>query len=508
MDNVYSLVEHFYEENNAAGQIVPQETVEAYLRRNAWHGADDDELKRIWSIISLLINYVDQLNLYSFVSLTVYDYQELIYRYANDRADFMLAEADIIKFFAAADKFYEYLQRTCKTDDYRQGLQAAKDSLYEGGYFFLPDRRDGDEFYSSLEHMEEVPAETMQRLNKMLDELLHRIDDYYKQPSFRRDMDRAVVMYAGPEYDGQESLPEEERRNFWFGFWDFFLFDYHLIGSDAIPLRHYYEHERDKLSTSEQDILRDLLRSRFTVFRIEAVAEDFVSCRNFFTGENFELPVPELALGNYNNCILYGHIHSHGVMLLNYITTLTASRKLQQRMRDVILRQYELFKFQSPQAELKDFFARHAGVVRHTLQILASYAQLNVLKSRHVMQPLPDNPEVADNFKADIDLLRRVAKHVGFSKFEIGLLVKFFTDYMTVAALDKTDDILITALLLKFAQINGVDLSGQSEIYELLGIDSESVWAAMKRIFETLDCGMFDPRYLTEEAFIKSLYYG
>ena len=212
MDNVYSLVEHFYEENNAAGQIVPQETVEAYLRRNAWHGADDDELKRIWSIISLLINYVDQLNLYSFVSLTVYDYQELIYRYANDRADFMLAEADIIKFFAAADKFYEYLQRTCKTDDYRQGLQAAKDSLYEGGYFFLPDRRDGDEFYSSLEHMEEVPAETMQRLNKILDELLHRIDDYYKQPSFRRDMDRAVVMYAGPEYDGQESLPEEERR--------------------------------------------------------------------------------------------------------------------------------------------------------------------------------------------------------------------------------------------------------------------------------------------------------
>ena len=44
-----------------------------------------------------------------------------------------------------------------------------------------------------------------------------------------------------------------------------------------------------------------------------------------------------------------------------------------------------------------------------------------------------------------------------------------------VEAMDKTDDILITALLLKFAQINGVDLSGQSEIYELLGIDSIAV---------------------------------
>jgi len=99
--------------------------------------------------------------------------------------------------------------------------------------------------------MEEVPPETLQRLNKMLDELLHRIDDYYKKPAFRRDMDRAIMMYAGPDYDGQEAPSEEERRGFWFGFWDFFLFDYHLIVSDASPLRYYYEQEREKLSTSE-----------------------------------------------------------------------------------------------------------------------------------------------------------------------------------------------------------------------------------------------------------------
>ena len=146
-------------------------------------------------------------------------------------------------------------------------------------------------------------------------------------------------------------------------------------------------------------------------------------------------------------------------------------------------------------------------MVRHTLQILAGYAQLNVLKSRHVMQSLPDNPETADLFAADIDLLRRVARHVGFSKYEIEMLIKFFIDYVTAGAVEKTDDVLITALLLKFAQINGVDLSGQAEIYDLLGIDSGSVQAGMKKIHDTLDCEIFDPRYLTEEAFIKSLYY-
>jgi len=507
MGNVYSQVEHFYEKNIAAEQIVPQSAVEAYLRRNAWHGADDDALKRLWGVISLLIQYVDQLDLYSLASLTVYDYQEIIYRYANERADFMLAEADINKFFATADKFYEYLLRTRKTEDYRLGLTAAKESLYEDGYFFLPDRRNGDEFYSSLEHLDEVTPETMQRLNQMLDELLHRIDEYYKKPAFHRDMDRAVVMYAGPEYNNDESVPAEERHNFWLGFWDFFLFDYHLIGSDDIPLRAYYEHERGKLSTSEQDILRDLLRSRFTVFCIENVGEDYVGCRNVFTDETFELPVPELALGNFNNCILFGHIHSHGVMLLNYITTLTASPKLQKRMRDVVLRQFHLFKLQQPQAEMKDFFARHAGVVRHTLQVMAGYAQLNVLKSRSVGQPIMENPDVQESFQEDIDMLRRVAKHIGFSAYELKLLEKFFVDYLTASSLEQSDDILITAVLLEFAKLNGVDLSGQAEIFKLLGIDSESVQAYMKNIHDVLACELFDPRYLTEEAFIKSLYF-
>ena len=75
------------------------------------------------------------------------------------------------------------------------------------------------------------------------------------------------------------------------------------------------------------------------------------------------------------------------------------------------------------------------------------------------------------------------------------------------AALEKTDDIMITALILQFAQLNGVQLANQTEIYELLGIDSAQVKMDMQKICAALDCEIFDPRYLTEEAFIKSLYY-
>ncbi|WP_028128369.1 hypothetical protein [Selenomonas sp. AE3005] len=507
MDNVYSLVKHFYEENDYAAQILPRDAVEAYLRRNAWHGAEDEDLKRIWSIISVMISAVNDFELYSFATLTAYDYQEIFYRYAEVRPDFMLAEQDINDFLSTLTDFYAYLIRTRHTEDFQIGLEAAREALYEGGYFFLPDRRDGDEFYRSLEHMEEVSYDTMQKLNNLLDSLLRQISIYYQKPHFKRDMDRAILMYAGPEYDGQSSLNAEERHSFWLGFWDFFLFDYHLIDSDALPLRYYYEYERSNLSTTEQDILRDLLRSRFTVFTIDDVGADFLTCRNFFTDEVFELPVPELAMGNYSTCVMFGHIHSHGVMLLNYITSITASKRLQTRMRDVVLRQYELFKLQNSQAELKDFFARNAGVVRHTLQIMSSYAQLNVIPIRTVSPAIEVPESVSVEFAEDEDMLRRVAKHVGFSKFEITLLVKLFEDYVLVAGLKTGDDILITAILLKFAQLNGIDISGGSEIYELLGIDSASVKDCMEKVHGKLGCVPYDPRYLTEEAFIKSLFF-
>lgn len=92
MNNVYALVEHFYEKNIDAELIVSQETIEKYLRRKAWQGADDDALKEIWAIVSLLILFVEQMNLYSLASLTPYDYQEIFYRYQQVNKDFRLDE--------------------------------------------------------------------------------------------------------------------------------------------------------------------------------------------------------------------------------------------------------------------------------------------------------------------------------------------------------------------------------------------------------------------------------
>ena len=117
-------------------------------------------------------------------------------------------------------------------------------------------------------------------LNQLLDSLLHQVRAYYRDDIFKADIDRATLMYVGPEYE-----EKTDKNLFWQGFWDFFLFDYHLLDTDAIPLRHYYEQKKEGMTSSEQDVLRDLLRSEFTVFSIVSFDEEFVTCQNLFTDE-------------------------------------------------------------------------------------------------------------------------------------------------------------------------------------------------------------------------------
>ena len=513
MNNVYALVEHFYEKNIDAEDIVSQEAVERYLRRQAWQGTNDEDLKTIWAVISILILSVDQMNLYSLGSLTAYDYQEIFYRYAQDNKSFVLEEEPINRFLSIVESFFAYLAEFDEEEDYRPYLVEVRHALYDNGTFFLPPRRSKDEFYSSLEHMLEVSPEALQQLNQLLDSLLHRIESFYREQTFKEDMDRAILMYIGPEYDGG-ALEDEENalhimRSFWIGFWDFFLFDYHLLDSDTVPLRYYYEHKKAELNSSEQDILRDLLRSEFTVFSITSFNEDYVTCQNLFTEEYMDLPVPEIGDASVEDSLLYGHVHKTGVMLLNYITSIPASSKLKQRMKELVMRQYDLFRFQLPEAALKDFFAREAGAVRHTLQILSGFAQLNMLPVRSIAKPIPKNQRLADEYGHEELMLRHFGRQFGYSKFELTLLLKLFEDYLEVLAEPYDKDkiyAIMTAAVLKFSQINGTDLTTLPDMYNFMGAKKEETIDHMKAMKEKLGCVLYDPRYLTEDGFIRALY--
>ena len=511
MNNVYALVEHFYENNIDAEPILAQDFLEKYLRKHAWHGADDRALQRIWAVVRMLITYIEQMHLYSFASLTVYDYQEILYRLAQSETNFDLTEADVKECFDIMEDFYACYHKEYEDGDELVYLQDARASVYEDGKFLMPPRRSQDEFYSSLNHQENVTEEDVDKLNALLDDLLHRVGVYFHGKQFLRDMNRALLLYSGPDY---ASIPAEdnltpEQEMYWLSFWDYFLFDYHMIESDEMPLRYYFQHEKARLTISEQDIIRDLLGAKFTVFYVESIREDFVTCRNLFTDECIDLPDPDWIYPDAEHMIFFGHLHARGVMMLNYVTSLPASDKLRRRMKDIILRQLEFFRCQKPGATLDDFFQRDAVAVRHTLNIMANFAQLNVVPLRKAPKPLPVNLDIRRSFQDEERVLREVSLRIGFSAFSVQLICKLFEDYMSVAdpaPYPEEMPAIITACLLCYGTINGLDFEDIPELYDLFGADHDAIQHHIETLRQRLGRTRFDPRYLTEEGTVSSLY--
>ena len=511
MNNVYALVEHFYEDHVDAEKILSQDFMEKYLRKKAWHGAHDEELRRIWRAVSMLITYVDQVNLYSFASLTVYDYQEILYRLAQDDDEFSLTEECVNKFFDAVEDFYQAYQKEYGDEEDLSYIRDARESVYDNGRFVMPPRRSQDEFYTSLTHQEEVTDDDVDHLNEILEKLLARISRYYREKEFERDLDRALLLYSGPECTTlpPDDAESNERDTFWLSFWDYFLFDYHMLENDEVPLRYFFHSELGHLTVMERDIIQDLLKAKFSVFYVVSIGDTFVTCCDLFTDEYFDLPSVDFIFPDVKHMIFFGHLHARGVMMLNYVTSLPASDRLRRRMKDIILRQFEIFRCQKPDAKLEDFFKRDAVVVRHTLHIMSTFAQLNIVPQRQMPKPLPNNPAIRESFEEEENILREVAYRMGFSIFSGSLMCKLFEDYMSVAdsaSYPEEMPAIVTACILSYGKINDLGFERVPALYSMFGAAKEDVHRHMEILRQRLHCTKYDPRYLTEEGFVTSLY--
>ena len=453
MDNVYGQVAVFYTNHQEADDILSKDIIERYLRKFAWRGSSDQEMCAIWSAIESLLLYIENMKLYSLDSLNVYDYQEILYRRQDTQTGFKLSETQVYGFFQILESFYLYLKKL-DYDDYLPVLKEARESFSKDGTFFLPERQDQDEFYNNLSHLDEISLEEADKLNELLEQLLNKVGEYYRRPSFVLDLTRAVSIYAGPFME----VSKDNEEDFWFSFWDYFFFDYHLIETDLTPLCYYYEHEKERLEPSERYIIKDLLKARFMVFSINGIVDDFLECTDLFTGEQLNLPLPDIHFMDYKKVILYGHLHLSGVMMLNYITSVSASEKLRQRMKEEILRQYELYKIQEPKATIGMFFQRHAAAVRHTINILANFAQLKVVSTTSAVAP-DSNAGVRDGIETVKGMLIGKAKKSGFSVYAIKLLLRLYEDFFVSqsACADFEKKALVAALLLIFSEINGFD---------------------------------------------------
>lgn len=504
MKNVYDEIESFYNESKNFDPIIKQSLLEGYLRKKAWQGYNDDDLKAVWDALGWFINYLIYADIENLDEISKEEYIRMIIWISKNNEKFSLTEDTVCGFFENIKSFYVYLKNKKMIHDI-QIIGKLTETFIDQGEFAIPNVNIEESiFEENFLKTETLSDDVANKLNVLLEDLLNKIGSYYKNEEFSFDFNRAISLYSGPF----NTIPENDGEDFWLGFWDYFLFDYHLVESDSTPLRYFYETQKNMLGSDEHHILDDLLQAKFTVFYIHRIVNQYVvECINLFTDEKIQLPLPDYGMHDYKKIVFYGHIYSQGVVMLNYITSVPVSPKLRKRIKEEIVRQKNLYQIQNSNANIEAFFSRHAVVVRHTIDILVSLAKVNVISADLCLSEFPVIEQYNVPDESVTILLKSLAIRYKFSCHSAQLVLKMWNDFSNLRQDDKMrKEVIAGVILLSFSKINGMHFVSKKSVLSKLKFSEAELIDFDERISDVLQLKNFDPRYLSEEGFILSLY--
>jgi len=516
MANIYEMVDAYYELHPLAEPLVPQEVVERYFRRRAWKGDDFDDMKVDWELITLSIETVLEFDLFSLDTFQPKDLQDIVGRYLGMHGIADPTAQDVQSVLGILKRFLRFLfpQQSAL-------LEETFDEAWRGyfpdgpeGAFRMPEPLERERFDSLFGDFDEedLSEEALEHLDEYINEILEDFQNYYRAPAYRYDIQRALYLFFGPMWMREEPAIDEEAMQQQFRtFWDFFMFDYHLMEDDRTSLEHFFDKKGKEFQGDKRVILLDLLKSRFTIFRIEALEEDAVICQDVFSDDMMELPRPEVVPQDYRKMLFYGHMHEAGVMLLNGIIAVPATAALQRRIQEEIERLYDVYLVQEPHATIQDFFARHAAAVRHIIEQMTSYAKLRAFGEIELPKPQKKkaDPKLLERLKDTEGRLDKRLRKLRFSLFERGLVRRLYRDFRSVrqdVEAPEREDVVLAAATMLFA-INNLKAVGEMDaFFQLFHTTSDAVTDCLTEYFFSIGSWRPDPRYLSEAGFVNLLF--
>lgn len=509
MKNVYDEVRRFYEEDTPWDPIIKRDWIEGFFRQEAWQGATDDDLRDLWVNIRAFALYLEATdNDYSgcLEEMPAQEYGLAIQWMTDNVEGYKKSLKAVRHFFDVLLNFYKYLTAKKLVQDYDELEMAAKEisggkklqlfpaAFHEGVPSLFGDGADSATHSGDMLHS----------VGEAVERLMTKLGSYFQQTEFAEDFHRALFLYTGPV----TAIPGEEQDEFWLGFWDYFLFDYHLLASDVTPLAHFRDDYGAKLTHDERHILHELLSAKFVVFYIsQVVNQEWVECVNLFTDEKFRLPHPHFNYNQLKKLLFFGHVFAKENVMVNYVTSLEVSTNLRRRIKEEVERQKALFVIQKPGATWDDMFNRHALVVRHAIDMLATLAKVNVIPFDQLGRFYPiieDKREPNSNVMEEIGTLMRV---YGFSLHDIHLARKLWYDYSQLVTVTvRKPEIWAATVVCTFSQLNSYNAIPAESLASDLEISASSIYNYRTRLYDTLELRQFDPRYINEEGFVMSLF--
>lgn len=511
MNNVFDLVADFYNQDEEWNTVLAQSYVENFLRTCAWNGVSNDDLVKYWDHITMLCLYLGNTDNY-LGDMSPDDFIDCAAWCGRNISEFSLKDQDVSDFFTTIIALYKHLYNKNIIQNYTAPV-AAKDKLFandkivmfdENGHFF--DKYDA----YNKSAAEDLPAKIFLNIGGRLQQLIESLRTFFSDAKYHKDIERAAFLYSGIFLSGAigEKPGTEEYAQC---FWDYFLFDYIMIEYDKSPLLYFYEEicagQFSNDGQASRDIIEELLKTELVLFSVQDITEDgLYVCRNFFTGEIYNLLLPVEGDIDKDSYLFLGHIFYNKSMVMNFVRGMMIPKPAQKKLYAVMKKAKEWFSLRKHgDASWSEFIVRNPMFIRHCSLIFSAYVRLDSFNY---------STKVTDYYPSDIDGNDRVVIYIeqfmkpySFTAYDIFLTQTMWCDFKKLCLKDiKLPELWAAAAVYDFINTNGVynyDIQKVSEMCRNIPISAIEKSAA--EIKNTLQLEKHDPRYINEEGLLLML---
>lgn len=510
MDNVFDLVQAFYEHDPGWNEILPQRDAEGYLRARTWEGAEDEELLEIWDNINCFCLYVGHTEAY-IGDLDGDDIVDCIAWCARNISGFKADYKRITTFIYDLSSFYQYMGKKKKVTTVNAPLDALDilmdtedDSITvideDGNY--LP----GYERYAELT-AQDLPEKVYFNIGNLVDTTINKVCNYFIQEQrYKKDIARARYMFGDymsiAEFDDEEQKVEFEKS-----FWEYFMLDYHMLDVYKTPLQVYYEHVQDGTTKIEDssivDMLKELLKAELVLFSIEEpIEQGIVRCRNFLTGEDYAILMDLEGIDEYKGMLFLGHIFYNKSITLSVVRGHYIKASSKKVLYDILERAKNWVSVRYEGGlDWTKFVADFPIFMRHAITIYSRYVRMDRFDYNTKVDAYSPQ-EIADD--AVSRKLKKAMLSYSFSSLDVRLVQTLWSDYKNATGEKAVlPEVWTAAALFTFTELNCVytyDIGKISEICEFVPIDA--IKRASQKINDALAIEKHDPRYVNEEGLL------
>lgn len=515
MNNIFDHIAELYQQDEGWQMVIPYRAIERYFRTQVWQGKTDEDMMQQWDYITMYFVYLGNGETMA-GDMNCYDFMDCVAWCGRNIADFALNKEQVTDFLNTLIDLYKSLRQQ-KLVIGGTGAQEALDRLIIDGrlchlqadgsfdktYGFLNERGNGD-----------LERKVFLRFTDNIERLHKEIQAFFNKKYFTADIERATFFYTGifsESVIGDDPNSEEYPQSFW----DYFIYDYHLIATDQRPIDYFIdyfkEHRRKFDNKLSYDVLKELAQAELKLFTIdgEIDGDGLYPCTDLLTEQRIRLMLPIDGTIPQGPVVFIGHIFYNGTMVLNFIRGMALPVFSQKKLRAFLSHAktwYEVRREQEPTWE--NFVARNPLVVRHALLTFGSCIRLdNLVLSQTMADYVPAEPD-SDRDTRVLAILVSCLQTYNFSIHDIACCQQLWLDfYQAYGKQVRAEESWAAGAAKVFIELNGVYNYSLSEITDLFyGVSSSSVQRTSAEIKEVLQIEKHDPRYLSEEGMLVMLF--